>query len=297
MNIAPISSSGNTIGSISTGSDSPQQPMPSKLRSIRMATNATPERMEEEQVAEVQHTQEATAATEEHQPLSPQAAALAKQRRSLQVKEREIIAREKALSEQSAPTADRIEMAKIKADPLGVLLQAGVTYDELTEAVLASSSGGQSHAEIQALKAEIKALKEGVDKNFADRETLAEQQALAEMRKEAVSMSAQGEEYELVRETGSIPDVMRLIETTYRKTGEVLDVQEALQLVEAELIQESLKVANFNKVRGQLQQAQPVQQPSQLQRQARTLTNRDNASVQMSRKARAMAAFQGKLIK
>lgn len=290
MKISPMSSAGLTVGAISAGDAAP--PVPT-LRSLKMMTNATPGRVEEP--APTPDTLATPEATEETQPLSPQFAALAKQRRALQVKEREIADREKALAERSAIPADSVDMARLKSDPLGVLLDAGVTYDQMTEAILAKQDG--SSEQIRALEAKLKAMEEGFDKKLTDKDTQAEQAALAEMRKEALVLSGQGEEFELVRETGSIPDVMKLIEQTYRQTGEVLDVREALKLVEDELITESLKIARLQKVQGQIAPAQPAPQPQQLQRQMRTLTNRDTASVPMDRKARALAAFAGTLKK
>jgi hypothetical protein len=174
------------------------------------------------------------------------------------------------------------------------MLEAGITYDQLAEAVLAQQSGPSS--EIRALKDEIKALKEGVDQKFTERTTQEEKQVLAEMQREASQLVAQGDDFELVRETRSVPDVMRLIEQTYRKTGEVLDVQEALSLVEQELVNESLKVARLKKVQSQLAPAEPAQ-PQAQQRTMRTLTNRDTANVPMTPKQRALAAFRGTLKK
>jgi hypothetical protein len=87
---------------------------------------------------------------------------------------------------------------------------------------------------------------------------------------------------------------MTLIEKTYRETGEVLDVSEALQLVEDHLINESLRIASINKVQSKLQ---PQMKPQTMQPQMKTLTNKDNARVQETRKARALAAFHGQLKK
>lgn len=288
MKISPIPSLGATVGAISTpGSEQPQS-MAQRVRAVRMNTNATPGRVDDAPLPISDTGDPAQVANEETQPLSPQFAALAKQKRALQVKEREIAAREKALS--AAPTQGAgVDIARLKSDPLGVLLEAGVTYEQLTEAVLANNNGVTP--EIQALKAKIKALEEGVDKKLTDRDTQQEQQALAEMRREALQLITHGDAFELVRETQSVPTVMSLIERTYRKTGEVLDVREALRLVENELLKDSLKLAQLQKVQGQLapRPAQPQQRPM------RTLTNRDTASVPMSAKARAIAAFQGTL--
>ena len=237
------------------------------------------------------------AVTEDTKPLSPQFAALAKQRRALQVKERELAQREAQLKTSSVPNADEyIAKADLLANPLKIF-EAGLTYDQLTEAILANQSG--INPEIQALKAEIKALKDGVDKNFVDRDASAEQQVLAEMRRQAEGLAKEGDDYEMVRETKSIPEVMDLIYRTYKSTGEVLDVPEALRLVEDELINESLKIANIKKVRSQLKPSEtsvPLQKSPQ-DRQMRTLTNRDTARVPLSRKERAIAAMMGTLKK
>ncbi len=286
MKIAPVPAM--------TAAVDPQAPRPQSVRSMRMNTNATPglTPVPAEPLAisdTVDPTEPAVEATE---PLSPQFAALAKQRRALQVKERELADREKAISAQSSNQEGVIDLARLKSEPLSVMLEAGVTYEQLTKAILDQQDGG----ELQALKAKIAALEEGVDKKFADNASQAEQQVLAEMEKEATKLAAEGETFELVRETGSIPEVMKLIERTYRETGEVLDVSEAMQLVEDELITESLKLAALKKVQGRLQ-PEPAPAPQPQQRQMRTLTNRDTAVAPLSRKERALLAFSGQLKK
>lgn len=267
------------------GGAEPPPSMAARIRSVRMNTNATPGREDHAPPLIIPDPND-PAASEVTQPLSPQFAALAKQRRALQVKEREIADREKALSSQ--PTqGSGIDRARFKSDPVGVLLEEGLTFEQLTEHVLAHQGGSQ----VRSLEAKIKALEEGVDKKLTDRDAQQEQQALAEMRREALQHIAQGDTYELVRETNSVPHVMKLIERTYRETGEVLDVREALGLVEDELVKDGLRMANYQKVQSQLA-PRPAPQP---QRQMRTLTNRDTASVPVSAKARALAAFHGTL--
>lgn len=276
----------------SVGGAQGQQPAFS-TRALRMSTNATPGRvdMPPEEAPSIPDATEAPA-DEATQPLSPQYAALAKQRRALQVKEREIAEREKALQSQSGTQPAGLDVARLKSDPLGVLLEAGVTYEQLTEAVLSS----QDTAHISALKAEIAALKGDFEKKLTDRDSQQEQQALAQMRREATNLVAQGDDFEMVRETRSIPKVMELIERTYRETGEVIDVKEALTLVEEELFKDAERLAGLKKVQAKFAPPAPQPaQPPQQQRHMRTLTNRDTAQVPMSAKARALAAFNGTL--
>jgi hypothetical protein len=296
MKISPVTSAGNTVGAVTTGLDPQVQRMDS-IRSVKMNTLATPQAQVETPAgdpAAVSLTipdtnKDAEVVDEATQPLSPQFAALAKQRRALQVKERELADREKALSTTPPGTVD---LAKLKSQPLSVLLEAGVTYEQLTEAILANQSGVTP--EINALKSKIKELEEGLDKKFTERDSQAEQQALAAMQREATQLVAEGDTYEMVRETKSLPTVMKLILKTYKDTGEVLDVSDALQQVEDILMEDSLKIANMKKVQSKLAPPQaPV--PPQQQRQTRTLTNRDTATPPLSPKQRALAAFHGTL--
>lgn len=259
---------------------------PAPMRSFKMNTNATPEGLEP-QPGEPSTSPQDGAGSEVTQPLSPQMAAIAKQRRALQVKEREIAQREQALKSQPSG----IDLAQLKSDPLGTLLANGVTYEQLTEAVLAN----QANPEIAALQAKIKELEEGVQKTFTDRDAQQEQQVLAEMKREATALVAQGDTYELVRTHKAVPSVIELIHRTYKESGEVMAVPEALRLVEEQLLEDSLKYAGLKKVQERLAPPPAPVPPPQSQRQTRTLTNRDTAQVPMSRTQRALAAFNGTL--
>lgn len=230
---------------------------------------------------------QATGVAEATQPLSPQFAELAKQRRALQVKEREFAEKEKALG---GSTKAELE-ARIKSSPLSVLQEFGVTYDQLTNDILSAQGG--INPDIQSLKAEIKALKEGVDKTFSDKDVANERAVLAEMRRNVNQLASQGDDFEMIRETQSESDVIDLIHRTYKKTGEILDESEAMTLVEEYLINESLKLARLKKVQGKLTPEVPLQ--PQPPTGMRTLTNKDSAKPTMDRRQRAIMAMQGNL--
>lgn len=268
---------------------------PANKPSLKMNTNATPFwQKPEAQVQELPpaaqnlsqtNTNEASENLEDTKPLSPQFAALAKQRRALQVKERELAEKEKALQGAGQQSVD---LARLKSDPLRVLLENGVTYDQLTDAVLKNNQ----NSEFYTLKAEMDTLKQSVDQKLLEREQQQEQQVLSEMKREAAMLASQNPEFELVRITNSVPDVVRLIEKNYRQTGEVLTVQEAMRLVETELLKDAQKIAASKKL-----QSQNVPPQAQMQKHSgmRTLTNNHTASVPMSAKQRAIAAFYGQL--
>ena len=283
-------------------SETPQAPKPS-VRRITMRTNVSPDRdlpQDPQSIVEPSSPVEsATADTnavppvvEDTKPLDPQFAALAKQRRALQVKERELADREKALASQPTSVGAEDLVARLKSQPLSVLQEHGVTYDQLTEAILANQTG---NPEIYKLKEEIKAIKDGVEKTLSEKDAQAEKQVLAEIRRETERLAQSGDAFEMVRETKSFPEVVELIHRTYKQTGEILDVTDAMQLVENDLIQESLKLANIGKVKSRLAPAPAPQQQQSQQKQFRTLTNRDSATPTLDRRSRAIAAALGNL--
>ena len=278
-------------------------------RRIKMKTNFSTNRQDvieqpvtepivEQEVVKTDHNEPA-AVDEETKPLSPQFAALAKAKRAHQVKEREIAQREAALKTQS-PAGNEDLIAKLKSNPLGVMLENGVTYDQLTEAIIAQQNGNTP--EITALKAELAALKEHVGNQFTTRDQQAEQQVLADIKKEAIQL-AKSEQFEAIREARAENQVVELIHRTWKKTGEILDTHEAAELVENQLIDEALPFAKLSKVQKRLTPAEAAQVEVQLPtpkpntKIMRTLTNRDTASPIMDKRARAIAAMQGTLKK
>ena len=296
---APVESSGD--------------PQVDKLKRIKMRTQVSTNRDDavvqepavvEQSVAEMQQspvndTVEQTQSTEETRPLSPQFAALAKAKRALQVKERELAQREAALTAQP-PAATEDVIAKLKANPLGVLQEAGVTYDQLTEAILAN----QSNPEIVSLKADIKALKEELTGQLASRDQMAETQVLAEIKREAERLvQAEPEKYEAIKLARGEEYVKDLVHRTWKETGELLSTEEAADLVENQLLEEALPFAKIKKVQSRLtppveQVVQaPTPQPKPNTKIMRTLTNRDTAQPLMDPRARAIAAALGTLKK
>jgi hypothetical protein len=237
--------------------------------------------------------------SEDTKPLSPQFAALAKAKRDLQVMEKRLKDREQALTSQGQGPSQQDLIDRLKSNPLSVLNEHGVTYDQLVESITANQN--ERTPSVIKLEAELKALKEGLDnqnKILADRDNAQKQQVLNQMSNDADKIIAQGDQYEMIRETGSRKDVINLIEQTFDKTGEVLDLEEALQLVEDELVEESLKIARIKKVQGRLNPAPQEVTNQKIQnsnvRTMRTLTNRDGARVPSSARERAIAAFHGR---
>lgn len=335
MKISPLSNGGQpgqTLGSVDVGrtadpikleraraiargekvSDAPADHQAERIqanaRTLKMRTNYSTNREEvpadsvvDEAAAGVSSTPQTveSGAVEATQPLSPQFAALAKQKRALQVKERELAEREKALTAPPQGSGGEELIARLKSDTLSVLQEHGILntpdfYNSITEKMLA---GDTFNPELYAMKEEIKALKKGVDESFSSREQQQEESALTEMLYEAESLAKEGDAFELIRASGDqgYDKVLRLIHSTYKKTGRVLDLQEAMNTVENQLLSDAEKYASLNKLRSKFAPAEPLK--PQPQNGMRTLTARDTASPTMSRRARAMAAMAGTLRK
>jgi hypothetical protein len=259
------------------------------------AQNATteipaPEAQSSKAVSNEQPVVEAT------QPLSPQLAAIAKAKRALQL--------ERAEFEKQKAETDTLKGAagiqdRLKSDTLSVLQEAGVLdspefYNSLTERILGNQNA--YNPEIAALKAEVKALKEGVDQSFKSQETRAEESALTEMLYEAEALAKEGDAFEMIRERGqaAYDRVLRKIYNNYKKTGRVLDVTEAMNSVEGELLEEALKFARLGKVQGKLAPT-PTQPVQPGQKQLRTLTASGTSTAPLTARQRALAAFSGTL--
>lgn len=300
-----------------TPSDTPIDPQVKKtqdsIRSIKMKTNRTIDRFLPEQETQAVETAPQGSIPENNEqvkpelegtpkPLSPHLAEFAKYKRTteraFEVREKALADREKALESRPVTDGGPDILAQLKSQPLRVLQEHQVLTPEFYNALTEYLTTGQSgfNPEIIALKEEIKALKEGVDKSFTERDTQAEQQVFNEMQREAAMLAKEGDAFELVRETRSVPKVMELIRRTWKQHNEVLPVSEAMQLIESELVKDAVRWANVKKIQSQLTPAQMAAVQPQT-KQMKTLTNRDSASVPLDKRTRAIMAALGTLKK
>ncbi len=237
-------------------------------------------------------------------PLSPQIAALLKQKRALQI-EKAAFEKEKAEFKSQSPAGSEDLMASLKSDPLGVLQKAGVTYDQLSEAIINNQNAPIDHKKLRAeLKEELLTELTG---QFTTRDQQAEQAVLSDIKREAMNLAQTDDRFEAIRQAKAYDDVKDLVHRVWQKgwpdkgyeAGHILDVAEAAEYVENQLIEEALPFAQLKKVQSRLTPAQEAQlaaqTPANAARPMRTLTNRDGARPVMDRKARAMAAFAGTL--
>ncbi len=258
-----------------------------------------------------------TKAVEE--PLSAQYAIIARKEKAIRQREQLLKDKEaaiKAKEDASKATSQAssfdetkyVSKDKLSKDPFSVLTEMGLTYDQLTELALNGPKPKDIEMmnELKSLKEELKALKgesETTKKSFLDYQSQNESLGINQLTKQATLLVNSNPEFETIKETGSIGDVVDLIKQTLKEDGIVLTVEEAAQQVEDYLLEEALKLAKIKKIQQRLapkapaaEAAAPVNsQPKQ--QQLKTLTNAVGSSRTLSARERAILAMEGKLSK
>lgn len=293
MKISPVPSVSNSVSA--SNPQASQESKVSQMRTLKMNTNATPGNYdyappEDEEKPSILPSSESKTTEEVTQPISPQFAALAKQRRAIQL-ERQLLDKEKAEWASKSQGSDSVPLARLKSEPLSVLLESGVTYDQLTEAILAN----QGNSDLNALKAEMNALKEGIDKKFVENESRDEQRLYSQVDRDAKDLIAtKVKDFELVSKMGRKDVAVEVWKREFKETGNFPDIEDILRDVETQCLKECEEFTKLDKIQALFPQRAPEPQ----QRQGmRTLTNKDTASIPTSPKARALAAFYGNLKK
>lgn len=245
------------------------------------------------------------------EPLSSQYAQLARKEKAIRAqaqqvkaKEAELAAREAALTAKSEPKAPESPNYKDRAskDPLGVMQELGISYEQLTELLLNQDPAqARYQTEIEALKAEIKSFKEESTKTRQEDQQQQYKNAVNQIRTEVSQLVKSDEAFETIRETGSVDDVVELIEATFKEEGRILPIEEAAQLVEDHLLEEAMKLTRLKKIQSRLNLPKaPTPAPKQVNTAAptaKTLTNSMSATKPLSATQRAILAFEGKLNK
>ena len=249
------------------------------------------------------------------EPLSSQYATLARKEKALRLQQQQMKARELALKAQEdalkAPAKPSFDESKyvprdrLTQDPFTVLNELGLTYDQLTEMALNAPKPEQMAImnEMKALKSEIAALKgeqEKSSKSFEEKEKLQYTQAMNQIRNEVNHLVSVDPQFETIQATGSVGDVVELIERTFNEDGVLMSVEDAASQVEDYLVEAAMKLSRIKKIQQRLApKAAPAQKNTtqSQQPQLKTLTNSVSSSRQLSAKERALLAFEGKLNK
>ncbi len=202
---------------------------------------------------------------QEDPALSRQFAQLARQERALRAKQQQqdqaFKAREADLNAKLAAVEAKaqeysqgyIRQDQVKTDPIKAYLDAGGTYDELTQQLLNNSSplDPRIEAQIQKQQSEINRLQKLMDERDNSAKQSQQQQydaAVKQIRTDAQNLVKNDPNLESIRATGSVNDVVDLIVKTFNEDGVLMSVEEAAEEVENYLVEEAFKLSRLSKV-------------------------------------------------
>lgn len=248
---------------------------------------------------------------------SSQFVALARRERALRAKaqqqEQAFKAREEALAKREAElqgskpdTSQYIHRDRIKANALAVLNEEGITYEQLTQQEI---DRGQVPQAVQDRLALLESRIAKQDEELANSRKQAQEQqgeayraAKQQITQDVTHIVKTNPDFETIKATNSIKDVVELIEETFREEGRIMDVEEAALEVENHLLEEIDKLTELEKIKKRREariatsQSPNTQSPTPKQPQPmKTLTNATSSSRQLSARERAVMAFKGEL--
>lgn len=302
---------------------------PEQEEAPKSAAESAPATIEDSATPE---TAAAAPAAKVEEPLSSQYAQLARKEKAIRMQAQQVKAQNDALAareaaikaKESEMTGDSyIPKERLAKDTLKVLQEAGLDYEQITQLMLngPSPEAQQQASVIAKLEAKIAALEEGqtkVTKNFEDSQRNAYTQAISQIKTEAKHAVYTNPDYETIKETNSVNDVVDLIVQTFEKgldaerpKGTLLTVDEAAKLVEEHLYEEAFKLTNLKKIQKRLAESKVAaatpQAPAGKQAESskdgvkqvtmKTLTNRDGSARKLTSSERAILAFKGELPK
>lgn len=265
-------------------------------------------------------TVEATPPVSKEEPISSQYAVLARKEKAIRAKaiaqEQSFKAREAAIAAREAEVQAKSEQDltqyihkdRLKQNAYNAMLEAGVSYDELTQQALAAQSPEAQYLRQmrEEMNQEIQKLREEQGKtrqSIEQQQTQAYQQALTQIRNEATQLVNSDPSYETVKVTRSVKDVVDLIERTFKEDGTLLTVEQAAEAVEEHLIEEAMKLSQIGKIKERMsrnasakpQASSATQTPAAPGNNMKTLTNSVGSTRPLSARERALLAFKGEL--
>lgn len=264
------------------------------------ALNAVAEAAEGQQPPPVE-PEKAPEPSAEEQKFAAKFAALSRKEKQLRAKERELEARLKQYEQSSQGKEKEIEGIKnlperLKKDPLGVMKEFGLTYEQLTEIVLNDGKPTQDSVMKEALSPVEKKIAE-LEAKLAEKEAKEQEERLNSTKSGFMKQlkdftSADTEAYELIEAEGAHDLVYDVIETHYnQKMAEyreefsedpdvetantfILSNKQAADAVENYLFENAKKLTERNKIKKLLQPTPaPAKPQSGQQAGAKTLSN------------------------
>lgn len=247
----------------------------------------------------------------EEPQLSSQYAQLARQTKAFRAQVTALKAEQTALkAERDAMEAEKVRMKsdfvpkeRLTKDTLKVLQEQGFSAEQITNMMLNAPSPEETQRMqvIEELRGEINALKadqNATKKSYEENQRQSYQQAVNTVRSEAKQLIEADPQFETIKATDSVEDVVELITKTFQKEGKLLTVQEAATAVEEYLEEEALKLARLTKIQAKLKGAPTATKEAAgastaAKPQTKTLTSTMTTTRPLTARERAIAKFNG----
>ena len=229
-------------------------------------------------------------------PLDPKLDALAKREVAFLAKEKAFKAQQAAMGEQIKAEVEKAlgtYRSRLKAKPLDVLNEEGLTYDQLVEQAITmvnNPGANETQTRLEAIETAQKKLSEDAQKSAQSQR----EAAIKQLTFDATDLIESDPSFETIKATESVSDVVDLITKTFDETGKLMSVEHAAKLVEEELLTEAIKIAGLAKVKAKLTPEIVQETKQQSPQQQTTLTNTMNANRKLTSRERAILAFNGK---
>lgn len=175
---------------------------------------------------------------------------------------------------------------RLKKDPLGTLAELGLGYDELTNLAL---NDGKLSTEMQmklmreeletGYQSKIQELEEKLDSKWKQDEESKYEQTVTGFKNEINQfVDSDPEAYELIAANNANDLIYEVIEEQYNETGNILEMKDAADAVEAYLYDEAQKLLKLKKLSVR-QEASGEQKPNEQAQPSTTLSNAHSAQA------------------
>jgi hypothetical protein len=186
---------------------------------------------------------------------------------------------------------------RLKREPLKVLEESGLKFEQLAEMVLNDGKPTQDMLLNEYEKKVMLKVKELEDKLAQKELKEAEEReaaAIEGFKAQLTDFVNKTEDYELIRANDAVDVVFEVIEAHHAETGEILSNKEASDMVEEYLLEEAKKLVDREKVKKLLQPSEAPKKPVASQTGAKTLSNAQAAQASQKPAGRILSNEESK---
>lgn len=186
---------------------------------------------------------------------------------------------------------------RLRKDPLKVLEESGLKFEQLAEMVLNDGKPTQDMV-LSEYERKVMAKMQELENKLAEKELREAQEreeaAIESFKAQLTDFVNKTDDYELIRANDAVDIVFEVIETHHAETGEILSNKEASDMVEEYLLEEAKKLVDREKVKKLLQPSGAPKSPQAPQTGAKTLSNAQAAQAPKNTAGRMLSNEESK---